>query len=215
MAADAPPGSMHAPGLCRDGECLDEALLTGLEQRLAALPPQRRARGVVLVMHQMGSHGPAYYRRSPPDAKPFLPECTTHALQDCDAHSLVNAYDNTLVYTDRVLARCIAWLKAQAGDHDPMLLYLSDHGESLGENHLYLHGLPYAVAPREQTHVPMLLWLPPQSQGATGATSECLLQRRDAALSHDHLFHTVLGLVGVSSRLLDPALDLTAACRGA
>jgi lipid A ethanolaminephosphotransferase len=214
MAAQAPPGSAHAPGLCRDGECLDEALLTGLEQRLDALPLERRARGVVLVLHQMGSHGPAYYRRSPADGKRFLPECSTHALQDCAREALVNAYDNSIAYTDRVLARSIQWLKAQAGEHDPMLLYVSDHGESLGENNLYLHGMPLAVAPRAQTHVPMLLWLPPQSQAATGATRDCLLQRRDAALHHDHLFHTVLGLVGVSSSLHDPALDLTAPCRG-
>jgi lipid A ethanolaminephosphotransferase len=214
MAAAAPPGSKHAPGLCRDGECLDEAMLTGLEQRLDALPPERRARGVVLVLHQMGSHGPAYYRRSPADGKRFLPECTTHALQDCAPQALVNAYDNSIAYTDRMLARSIRWLQAQGGGYDPMLLYVSDHGESLGEHNLYLHGMPLAVAPREQTHVPMLLWLPPQSQTATGAPRECLLQRRDAALSHDHLFHTVLGLLGVASSLHDPALDLTAACRG-
>lgn len=214
MAVDAPPGSTHAAGLCRDGECLDEALLTGLDQRLAALPAERRERGVLLVLHQMGSHGPAYYKRSPASRKPYLPECTTHALQDCAPGTLVNAYDNSIAYTDQVLARAIAWLARQQAAFDPMLLYVSDHGESLGENRLYLHGLPYALAPREQTRVPLLLWLPPQTEAAIGATRECLRQRRDVPLSHDHLFHTVGGLLGVRSALFDPALDLVAPCRG-
>jgi lipid A ethanolaminephosphotransferase len=190
-AIDAPPGSAHAPGLCSDGECLDEALLTGLDRRPSALPEERRQRGVVLVLHQMGSHGPAYYKRSPTATKPFMPECVTHALQDCEPRALINAYDNSIAYTDHMLAASIAWLSRQGAGFDPMLLYVSDHGESLGENHMYLHGLPYALAPGEQTHVPMLLWLPPQSEAAAGVTRACLLQRRDVELSHDHLFHTV------------------------
>jgi lipid A ethanolaminephosphotransferase len=212
-AIDAPPGSAHAPGLCRDGECLDEALLTGLDQRLAALPEERRRRGVVLVLHQMGSHGPAYYKRSPAAAKRFLPECESPALQECGKSALINAYDNSIAYTDRVLARSITWLAQQTARFDPMLLYVSDHGESLGENNLYLHGMPYAMAPREQTHVPMLMWLPPQTEAATGVTRACLQAQRDAPLSHDNLFPTVLSLMGVSSGLLKPSLDLAAPCR--
>ena len=214
FAAEAPAGSAHAAGLCQDGECLDEALLTGLDQRLAALPAERRERGVLLVLHQMGSHGPAYARRSPATRKPFQPECRSHALQDCATAELVNAYDNSIAYTDHVLAGAIDWLARQQERYDPMLLYVSDHGESLGEDGLYLHGLPYAVAPRAQTHVPMLLWLAPQSEAAIGATRECLRKRRDVPLSHDHLFHTVGALLGVQSRLFDPALDLVAPCRG-
>src|SRR5437868_4973836 len=157
------------------------------------LPAERRAKGVVLVLHQMGSHGPAYSRRSPPDRKPFQPECTTNVLQQCGHEALINAYDNSIAYTDHVLAQAIDWLSRQADRHAPVLLYVSDHGESLGENNLYLHGLPYAVAPREQTHVPMVLWLGSRQ----GWQADCLQRQRDAALSHDHLFHTVLGLAGV------------------
>ena len=113
-----------------------------------------------------------------------------------------------------MLAGAIDWLQRQSAHYDPMLLYVSDHGESLGEDGLYLHGLPYAVAPRAQTHVPMLLWLAPQSEAAIGATRECLRKRRDVPLSHDHLFHTVGALLGVQSRLFDSALDLVAPCRG-
>ena len=137
----------------------------------------------------------------------------THALQDCDNLALVNAHDNSIAYTDHVLARSIAWLSRQATVYDPMLLYVSDHGESLGENNMYLHGLPYALAPREQTHVPILLWLPSKTEVATGVTPACLQERRDLPLSHDNLFHTVQSLMGVSSDLLKPALDLVAPCR--
>ncbi len=215
MARDAPAGSAHPPGLCRDGECFDEALLTGLDQRLAALPAERRARGVVLVLHMMGSHGPAYYKRSPPSQKPFAPECASNALQDCRVEDVRNAYDNSIAYTDRVLARSIGWLSRQTAQFDPMLLYVSDHGESLGENNLYLHGLPYAVAPAEQTQVPLLLWLPPPAEHASGASLACLRSRRDVALSHDHLFHTVLGLAHVGSDHYRKALDLVEPCREA
>lgn len=201
-AADGAP-----PGLCSDGECLDEALLHGLDERLAALPADRRARGVLLVMHQMGSHGPAYWRRSPPDAKPFQPECESSALQQCDPQALGNAYDNSIAYTDRVLAGAIGWLKAQRSAFEPTMLYVSDHGESLGEKGLYLHGLPYAVAPREQKHVPLIVWT------ASAQRTQCLAALRDQPLSHDHLFHSVAGALGIQAGEYRAELDLFAACR--
>ena len=205
-AHDVPAGVPPLPaGLCDGDECLDEALLHGLDERLAALPATARERGVLLVLHQMGSHGPAYYKRSPPGRKPFAPECTTNVLQQCERGALINAYDNSIAYTDHVLARTVQWLQRQSVRYDPALLYVSDHGESLGENNLYLHGLPYAVAPVEQKHVPMLLWAP--------RPSACLQSRLDAPLTHDHLFHSVLGLLGVRASEYQPALDAFAACR--
>jgi lipid A ethanolaminephosphotransferase len=207
-----PHASASGPAaLCAAGECFDEALLLGLDERLAALPAERRARGVVLVLHQMGSHGPAYFKRSPPNRKPFQPECRTNVLQQCPHEALINAYDNTIAYTDHVLAQAIDWLAQRQSDYDGALLYVSDHGESLGENNLYLHGLPYALAPREQIHVPMVLWLAPQ---AGGVPRDCVQAQRDSALSHDNLFHTVLGFAGVASAEYQPDLDLMAACRG-
>ena len=199
------------PALCSEGECLDEALLHDLDGRLAALDPQRRARGALLVLHQMGSHGPAYWRRAPPDRKPFQPECLTNVLQQCDRQALVNAYDNSIRYTDRVLGQAIAWLERQQASHQPTLLYVSDHGESLGENGLYLHGLPYAVAPREQKHVPMLVWRPAGAQG--DVRLDCLAARRDVPLSHDNLFHTVAGALGIQAPEYRPELDAFAPCR--
>ena len=216
QASATAPGNAPLPDvLCKQGECLDGALLHGLDARLAALPAERRAKGVVLVLHQMGSHGPAYASRSPADRKPFLPECTTNVLQQCDGQQLVNAYDNSIAYTDHVLAGSIAWLKQQTAHYDPALFYMSDHGESLGENNLYLHGLPYAFAPQYQTQVPFIVWMPPALGELTSATLACLNTKRDAALSHDNLFHSVLGMVGVSAGEYRPQLDITASCRTA
>ena len=200
------------PGLCEGGECFDEALLHGLDQRIAALDPERLKRGLVLVLHQMGSHGPAYFKRSPPDLKRFQPECRSNALQQCPREQVVNAYDNTIATTDRLLARSIAWLQTQQA-FDAGLLYVSDHGESLGEKGLYLHGMPYAMAPREQTHVPMILWMP--NDGALAATlkPDCLQGLRDQPVSHDHLFHTVMGWVGARADVYQAQRDLLAGCR--
>jgi lipid A ethanolaminephosphotransferase len=199
-------------GLCVDGECLDAALLHDLEARLLTLPEARRAQGVVIVLHQMGSHGPAYFKRSPPERKPFLPECTNSALQQCESASLINAYDNSIAYTDHVLASSIAWLKSNIGGFDAQMLYVSDHGESLGENNLYLHGLPFAVAPRAQKHVPMIFWQGGTS-GSVALPTACLDKLRDTAFTHDNLFHTVLGLVGVTATEYQKPLDAFASCR--
>ena len=205
---------LKIPGLCDGGECLDPAMLDGLDARIAALDPVRRARGVVLVMHQMGSHGPAYYKRSSPDRKPFMPECTSNTLSDCPPEQLVNAYDNSIAYTDHFLDLSLRWLKAreQSGANATGLIYLSDHGESLGENGLYLHGVPYALAPQQQTHVPMVAWLSPGLQQRSGVGQACLKAQADKPLSHDNLFHSVLGLMDVQTQAHELALDILAPC---
>ena len=205
---------LQLPGLCGDGECADLAMLDGLDARIEALDPARRAKGVVLVMHQMGSHGPAYFKRRPPDMRPFQPECVSATLSDCPPEQLINAYDNTLVQTDAFLAGTLQWLKARAdsGGNDTGLIYMSDHGESLGEKGLYLHGLPYALAPEQQTHIPMVSWLSPGLQKRTGVSTECLRKRSAEPVSHDNLFHTVLGLMDVRTQVYAPALNAFAPC---
>ncbi len=204
-------------GLCHkdelgEEECFDEALLHELDKRIAALDPERLKRGLVLVMHQMGSHGPAYFKRSPDDLKPFQPECKRNLLQECERQQVVNGYDNTLVTTDRLLARSIAWLQTQQA-FDVGMLYVSDHGESLGENGLYLHGMPYAMAPDEQTHVPMVLWAPEGGDLAKSLKPGCLAGLRDKPASHDNLFHTVMGWVGARADVYRAEWDLLAGCR--
>ncbi len=205
---------LRVPGLCADGECFDEVMLRDLDARIAALDAQRRARGVVVVMHQMGSHGPAYFRRTPPGRKPFQPECASNTLSDCTPESLRNAYDNTIAYTDHFLDLALQWLKtrADAGAWDTGLVYVSDHGESLGENGLYLHGVARALAPREQTQVPMVLWLSPGLQRRDALRGECLGERAAQPVSHDHLFHTVLGLMDIATGVHDRSLDALAPC---
>ena len=199
--------------LCHAGECLDEALLVGLEARLDKLPEARRRNGVLLVLHMMGSHGPAYSKRSPPERKPFQPECKTTTLGDCPPAQLVNAYDNSIAYTDHVLAATIDWLRGQSGRYQASMIYVSDHGESLGEFGLFLHGIPYAFAPDAQKHVPLVAWLSDDTIGARSVDPGCLRAGQALRLSHDNLYHTVLGLLDVTSATYAPKLDFVGACR--
>lgn len=195
--------------LCSAGRCLDEGLLHGLDARLS------QAHGTqLIVLHQLGNHGPSYYRRYPPGFARFQPACDRDDLRECSREAIVNAYDNALLYTDHLLARLLTQLQAHAASVDSAVLYVSDHGESLGENRLYLHGMPYAIAPAVQTQVPMLMWLSDGAWRATGIDPTCLRRRATQPASHDHLFHTLLGLLDVRTQLYDTAWDLTAACRG-
>ncbi|MEZ7848822.1 MAG: phosphoethanolamine--lipid A transferase [Polaromonas sp.] len=202
---------LKEPKFCAAGECWDEIMLDRLSDRIAILDPVRRARGTVVVMHQMGSHGPAYYKRSPPGRKAFLPECTSNALPSCDAQALRNAYDNSIAYTDYFLGQAVSWLKTQ--QQPTALWYVSDHGESLGENGIYLHGMPYKMAPKEQTHVPMALWVSPAMRQHWAVDDACLRSQQAKPWSHDNWFHTVLGSADVKTGLYQPALDITRACR--
>ena len=197
--------------LCQGGECLDGILLRRLPEQLASLSPQSRQKGTVVVLHQMGSHGPAYFKRSPASHKPFQPECAKNALQQCSRDEVVNAYDNSLHYTDQVLADTIAWLKQQ--DAATGLVYLSDHGESLGENNLYLHGLPYALAPDTQKRVPWANWLSPALRERLKLDPACLTTLGQATWSHDNLFHTMLGLADVKTNLHQASSDIFSRCR--
>ncbi len=202
--------ALKVPQWCESGECLDEVMLNELPKQLAALDPARRAKGTVVVMHQMGSHGPAYYKRSPAALKQFKPECSSHALQNCPPEQIVNAYDNSVLYADHFLSQTVKWLQAQ--NRPTSLMYVSDHGESLGEKGLFLHGMPYSMAPKEQIHVPMVVWLSKPLQRQRGWTTACLKSQADKPLSHDNLFHSLLGLAQVQTGLAQPALDIFAGC---
>ncbi len=187
--------------LCSSGECYDEILLRNLDQLL------RGNKGdMLVVLHQKGSHGPSYYKRSPQEFKLFLPECNREDVQNCDRQSIINAYDNTIVYTDHVLARLIDLLGAQG--YATAMLYVSDHGESLGENNIYLHGLPRAIAPRQQTHVPMIFWASPDFFEAKAIDPVLLAASRSQPYSHEYLFHSLLGLFDVQTAIYQTNLDL-------
>ena len=200
-------------GLCSDGRCLDEALLAGLPERLQALAATKPAATQFLALHMLGNHGPSYFRRYPPPFRRFVPACESDDLHKCSREEIVNAYDNALLYTDHVLASAVKQLQAAAGTVDSVLLYVSDHGESLGENNLFLHGLPYAIAPDLQKRVPMALWFSDGAPRALGLDLGCLQRRAKAPAAHDHLFHTLLALADVKTALYDPAWDLAQGCR--
>ncbi|MFB2551673.1 phosphoethanolamine transferase [Ensifer soli] len=202
--------SLNAKGdspLCRGGECLDEIFLDGLEQKVAAATAD-----TVIVIHQIGSHGPAYYRRYPDAYRRFTPDCRTAELMSCTEEEIVNAYDNTILYTDHVLAGIVRTLDRHTDRVAGAMVYMSDHGESLGENGLYLHGAPYAIAPVEQTHIPFLAWFSTPFQHERGLDASCLLAYSDHPMSHDNLFHTVLGMMDVRTTAYTAALDAFAPC---
>jgi len=196
------------PELCDDSQCFDEALLNGLDELLAARREDR-----VIVLHQLGSHGPAYYRRYPKAQERFTPVCTTGQLQSCDRQAIVNAYDNTILYTDHVLGKVVDLLKSQGDRYDTAMIYISDHGESLGEHNIYLHGLPYLIAPDVQKHIPLAVWLSHGFRQNFAVDTACLARQANRPYSHDHLFHSVLGLLDIRTRVYDARLDMFAACR--
>jgi lipid A ethanolaminephosphotransferase len=190
-------------------DALDEALLRDLPERISALD-----RDGLFVLHMMGSHGPAYYKRYPERFEHFKPACKEAQFSRCSRDEIVNAYDNTIVYTDHVLAELIALLQREdKAGLATALIYLSDHGESLGESNLYLHGMPYALAPEVQKHIPMLLWLSPRYQQAFAVDTDCIAGRREQSVSQDNLFHSMLGLLDIETRVYDAKLDLFAGCR--
>ena len=196
------------PDLCTIDECHDGVLVRQLQAELADVRQDS-----VFVLHMMGNHGPAYYRRYPPEFRRFMPDCATAELRKCSREQVVNAYDNAVLYTDHVLAGVVGTL-ASSPRIDTAMIYVSDHGESLGENGLYLHGLPYSIAPETQTHVPMIAWLSPGFSTSAAVNRSCVQAKSGDELSHDNLFHSVLGLLDVQTGVYKPARDLFEACRG-
>ncbi|WP_130099582.1 phosphoethanolamine transferase EptA [Siccibacter turicensis] len=199
----------NLPGQCIDGECYDEVLFDGLDEYIRNLKQDG-----VIVIHTIGSHGPTYYHRYPPAFRRFTPTCDTNEIQTCSRQQLINTYDNSVLYVDYVVDKAIALLKAHQERFTTSLVYLSDHGESLGEDGVYLHGLPYHIAPDTQKHVPMLIWLSDAYQAQYGVDKSCMQTRaaRDA-YSQDNLFSTMLALAGVQTQAYHAADDILAPCR--
>ncbi|HEY1136267.1 MAG TPA: phosphoethanolamine--lipid A transferase [Xanthomonadaceae bacterium] len=192
--------------MCNGEACRDAVMLQGLHDAIDDNPGD-----VVVVLHQIGNHGPSYYKRYGDEFRRFLPDCREADLKRCSRGQIVNAYDNAILATDDFLAKAIRML-AQDASHDTALIYLSDHGESLGENNIYLHGFPYAIAPDTQIKVPMVAWLSPGMIASTGIDMRCVRARADQPASHDNLFHSVLGLMQVTTAVYEPALDLFGSC---
>lgn len=179
----------------------DDLLLSGLAQRILSSP----ARKVFVVLHQSGSHGPAYNTKIPSSFERYKPICDSVELSRCTPESLLNAYDNTILYTDHVLGRAIDLLKGMAGV-PATLLYISDHGESLGEQGLYLHGTPMALAPDVQTEVPFVVWMSDGFQRRHRIDVAALA--RGTAHSQGQVFHSVMGAFDMRSSIYRPQLDI-------
>lgn len=198
------------PKFCIDGECHDGIMLDKLNAWLDGITSDS-----VLIIHQLGSHGPAYFKRYPKEFAHFQPDCRGLNFNDCSVDEIRNAYDNTILYTDFFLSTIINNLKDRANTIDGALFYMSDHGESLGEKGLFLHGMPYALAPTQQTHIPFVLWMAPPFEQAMNINENCL--RKNAAtqsVSHDVLFPSVLTMMNIDTSVKDKNLDIFEACKG-
>lgn len=193
--------------LCDGAACLDGVLVDALGTSLT-----RVQNDSAIVLHQMGSHGPSYFKRYPAPGR-FQPTCDTNRIQACDVSALVNTYDNSIDYTSQTIAKVIAVAKAQVMKMDVAVLYLSDHGESLGERNIYLHGLPTLLAPKEQTRVPMLIWLSEGAQRRLGTPTSCLTAVSGKELSHDNVFSTLLGFFSINATAYQPKLDIWSVAR--
>jgi lipid A ethanolaminephosphotransferase len=200
--------SVPKPGLpfCGKDECYDERLLVGLKERITAA-----RKDLVVVLHQKGSHGPAYWRRYPSTFGRFGPACQSAMFNECSTESIVAAYDNTVLYTDHVISQAIKLLKEDPSI-DSSLVYFADHGESLGEKNMFLHGTPYIISPIEQRRVPLIVWMSDGFKERIHLNAECLSARRSSELSHDNIFHSILGMLQVQTKVYNPTLDIFAGC---
>jgi len=190
-------------------ECIDGVFLKNLQNKADTI-----TKNTVIVLHQIGSHGPSYWLRYPPEREFFKPACHTPELTNCSTEEIVNAYDNTIAYTDWFLAQVIDQLDA-SDRVIPAVYYVSDHGESLGEGGLYLHGTPYFMAPEYQTRVPMVIWMSQRFRDSLALDHGCLVKAATDPVSHDNMFSTVLGMLDVTTTVRDTTLDLAARCRAA
>jgi lipid A ethanolaminephosphotransferase len=191
--------------------CYDLLLLDEMEKAIGKV----KGKDAVIVLHVNGSHGPTYYQRYTEQHRHFVPDCQRSDIQNCSNKELVNTYDNTILATDYVVAEAIKRAKSLSGEWDSSVVYISDHGESLGEKGVYLHGMPYSLAPEEQTKVPWLLWLSGDKVKRDSVDLECLKAKAEkGGYSHDNLFDTLLGLMAVKTEVYKPELDVVAECRG-
>lgn len=167
-----------------DSECRDVGMLKGLDQFIAS----QQDKDILIVLHQMGNHGPEYYRRYPKAFEQFTPTCKSGELNTCTQQEIDNAYDNAILYTDYFLSEVIRLLKQYENSYETAMLYVSDHGESLGEHGIYLHAAPYMIAPKEQTHVPAIVWMGKRFDYSL----DQLRPFKDYPFSHDDVFCSLL-----------------------
>lgn len=184
---------------CKDGECFDEILLHQLNKVVT-----KNTQDKLIVLHKKGNHGPAYYKRYPKKFTGFTPVCESSNLAKCSNEEIINTYDNIILYTDYFLDNIINQLQNVSTVYQTAMIYVSDHGESLGEHGMYLHAMPYWIAPQEQTHVPFIFWAS-EDFSIDRSRLKALQQQ---PLSHDNLFHSLLGLFKIQTTAYDSELDM-------
>ena len=179
-----------------DIECRDIGMLDGFDKLVkSAAKPQ----DTLILLHQMGNHGPAYYQRYPKQFEYYKPVCMTNELSKCDDQSVINGYDNAIRYTDYFLNSIIDTLKPYQQDYQVVMVYISDHGESLGENNIYLHGMPYNIAPEAQKKVPVIVWSPKNNS----IDASRLANMTSQPVSHDFITPTLLNFFGITTKEVD------------
>ncbi len=185
-----------------DGEPRDVGMLVGLDEYIE----KNSDKDILIVLHQMGNHGPAYYKRYTKDYEKFKPVCKTNQLERCSKEEISNAYDNAILYTDYFLSETINFLKKYDKTYKTAMIYMSDHGESLGENGVYLHGLPYFMAPDAQIHIGALMWF--GDEISKDMDIQKIKQNRDKEYTQDNLFHILLGIFEVQTEVYDKDMDI-------
>lgn len=179
---------------CAGKECnYDEVLLDGLKEQILASKKNK----ILVILHTSTSHGPAYNGKYPSRFETFKPVCKSVELGDCTQMELVNAYDNTIVYTDYILYRVIENLK-ELKQYDSAMIFVSDHGESLGEKNLYMHGMPISIAPKEQYDIPFIVWVSDDSKKL----------KPNKEVSQGHVFHSVLNFLSVKSPIYNHEMSI-------
>ncbi|QIQ21931.1 phosphoethanolamine transferase EptA [Zophobihabitans entericus] len=198
------------PKYCQNGVCYDDTLFDGLEDKITTQSKQDN----LIILHTIGSHGPTYYQRYPDEFKRFTPTCDTNEINNCDEQSLVNTYDNTIVYVDYIVNKTIEFAKQYQDEYNVVVMYMSDHGESLGENGIYLHSMPYSVAPEGQTTVPFLLWFSEGYQKQYALNNQCLEKlSQEKQFSQDNVFHSLLGIFNMDTSEYQKSLDILQTCQ--
>lgn len=185
-----------------EGECRDVGMLVGLDDFIE----NNANKDIFIVLHQMGNHGPEYYKRYPKAYEKFTPTCKTNQLEQCSEEEVNNAYDNALLYTDYFLTQTIEFLKKYNDKYKTAMIYMSDHGESLGEGGLYLHGLPYFIAPDAQKHIGTIMWFDEKMKQDVDVKK--LKANSDKEFSQDNLFSTILGLFNVKTDVYEEDKDM-------
>ncbi len=193
---------------CQDGKCYDELMNNDIAEKVRAMGDK-----AVIVLHQHGSHGPDYFLRYPEEFEIYKPVCKDEVLKNCTLRQIRNTYDNSIAYTSHVVADLLKKLQPLEDEYNLAVIYTSDHGESLGEDDMYLHSAVYDYAPDYQKEVPFWVWMPDSAVNNMNYSRSCLRRQSQKQISHDNLFHSLLGLAGVEIKHYRPDLDIFAPCR--